>query len=156
MSRPMSIVVTVGTTRTPFPELFEWVETHCQQHTVFVQHGPYNPPQRHLTSYVEFLPHAELLEKMKAADIIIAHGGIHTLPTAATTMHILTFRCGTVVEVLRLGKPLIASPNPRFPDNHHVEMCEVFVDSCWVVNDEEEFVEALEEVIKFVNEGEDD
>lgn len=85
MSRPMSIVVTVGTTRTPFPELFEWVETHCQQHTVFVQHGPYNPPRRHLTSYVEFLPHAQLLEKMKAADIIIAHGGIHALPTVANT-----------------------------------------------------------------------
>lgn len=58
-----------------------------------------------------------------------------------------------MVEVLRLGKPLIAAPNPRFPDNHHVEMCEVFVDSCWVVNDEEEFVDALEDVIKFVNEG---
>lgn len=58
-----------------------------------------------------------------------------------------------MVEVIRLGKPLIASPNPRFPDNHHVEICEALSDSCWVVHDEEEFVEALEEVIKFVSGG---
>lgn len=52
-----------------------------------------------------------------------------------------------------MGKPLITSPNPRFPDNHQVEICEVLSDSCWVVHDEEEFVDALEEVVKFVNEG---
>jgi UDP-N-acetylglucosamine transferase subunit ALG13 len=76
MPRPLSIVVTVGTTNIPFPELITWAERHCQEHSVFVQHGSYNPPKRNLTAYANFLPYVEMVEKLKSADIIIAHAGI--------------------------------------------------------------------------------
>ena len=60
---------------------------------------------------------------------------------------------GTVMEVLRMGKALITSPNPRVLCNHQVEICEALGDSCWVVCDEEAFVRALEEAVQFVREG---
>ncbi|KAI0647116.1 glycosyl transferase [Trametes meyenii] len=46
-----------------------------------------------------------LREDYERADLIISHAG-----------------SGTIIEVLRLGKPLIVVPNPTLQDNHQVEL----------------------------------
>ena len=58
-----------------------------------------------------------------AADLVIGHAGLRSPYVFRDTAHNL--RCtgsGTILDVLRRGKPLIIVPNPTLLDNHQEDM----------------------------------
>lgn len=70
------VLVTVGTDHHPFDRMVAWSERWAANHPdveVIVQHGASRRPTT-LTGY-ERIPHQELTELMRRADVVVAHGG---------------------------------------------------------------------------------
>ena len=65
-------------------------------------------------------------EEYDAADLVIGHAGLrfpyYLLSLAAVDLRICSPGSGTILDVLRRGKPLIIVPNPTLLDNHQEDM----------------------------------
>lgn len=111
------ILVTVGTQF--FDELIDVVDDLAGRgvlpQPVFAQIGLSKRIPRH-ARYVAF--ERDLLTKAAKADLIITHAGT-----------------GSLLEFIRLGRPMIAVVNPTKLDNHQLEFLqamEAVCDFCWV------------------------
>lgn len=113
------VLVTVGATA-DFDSLVEAVlEENCLQalyskncRTLSIQVGPSRRYQeyreeRHGIAIEVWRIKPSLNEEIKAADLVISHAG-----------------SGTILDVLRLHKPLIAVPNTSLLHNHQLELAE--------------------------------
>ena len=69
----MDVLVTVGMGPWPFDRLIRAIIPLCVEHRVFVQTGTSKivPPCPH----APFIPYAELIERIRAADVVITHAG---------------------------------------------------------------------------------
>src|ERR1700744_549336 len=69
----MEILVTVGMSPWPFDRLIRAIKPLCAEHHVFAQTGTSRivPPCPH----APFVPHAELIERIRTADVVITHAG---------------------------------------------------------------------------------
>jgi len=69
----MDILVTVGMSTWPFDRLIKAIIPLCAEHHVFAQTGTSKvvPPCPH----APFVPYAELIERIRAADVVITHAG---------------------------------------------------------------------------------
>jgi SAM-dependent methyltransferase/UDP-N-acetylglucosamine transferase subunit ALG13 len=69
----MEILVTVGMSAWPFDRLIRAILPLCAEHHVFAQTGTSKiiPPCPH----APFVPYAELVERIRAADVVITHAG---------------------------------------------------------------------------------
>src|SRR5215468_8253051 len=69
----MNVLVTVGMGAWPFDRLIRAIIPLCAVHRVFVQTGTSRiaPPCPH----APFLPYADLIERIRAADVVITHAG---------------------------------------------------------------------------------
>jgi SAM-dependent methyltransferase len=69
----MNILVTVGMSSWPFDRLIKAVIPLCREHSVFAQTGASTivPPCQHQP----YIPYAELIERIHAADVVITHAG---------------------------------------------------------------------------------
>src|SRR6266702_1314797 len=63
-------------------------------------------------------------EEYDAADLVIGHAGLSPLPRFLAVRNNLVHDpgSGTILDVLRRGKPLIIVPNPTLLDNHQEDM----------------------------------
>jgi UDP-N-acetylglucosamine transferase subunit ALG13 len=71
-----TIVVSLGTDHHPFPRLIEWAERYVAEHPgidLFVQHG-YTPAPKS-GEHVVLAPRAEMIERYKAATVVVTQGG---------------------------------------------------------------------------------
>lgn len=71
-----TVLVTVGTDHHPFNRMVDWSESWASDHPgveVIVQYGASRPPVS-LTGY-ERIPHQDLTELMRRADVVVTHGG---------------------------------------------------------------------------------
>jgi UDP-N-acetylglucosamine transferase subunit ALG13 len=78
------VVVSVGTDSHPFPRLMDWshrLALALPGLTVLVQHGASNPPPAPALA-VDYLPHVELQDAMRAARAVVLQGGPATLAEA--------------------------------------------------------------------------
>lgn len=68
-----TITVTVGMGRWPFDRLILGVSPLCSEHRVFMQTGTstIRPPCPH----APFVPYDELMDRLRASDIVITHAG---------------------------------------------------------------------------------
>ena len=72
-----------------------------------------------------------LRAEMEIADIVISHAGTFQLKSwtrAKENIDNLTPGSGTIIEVLRMRKPLIAVPNPTLLDDHQQELAQALED----------------------------
>src|SRR5918992_49489 len=69
----MNILVTVGMSAWPFDRLIGAIAPLCREHCVFAQVGTSKviPP----CPYAPFIAYPELIERIRAADIVITHAG---------------------------------------------------------------------------------
>src|SRR5215470_12638431 len=69
----MNVLVTVGMGAWPFDRLIRAIIPLCAEHRVFAQTGTSKivPPCPH----APFLPYADLIERIRAADVVITHAG---------------------------------------------------------------------------------
>jgi SAM-dependent methyltransferase/UDP-N-acetylglucosamine transferase subunit ALG13 len=69
----MNVLVTVGMSRWPFDRLIRAITPLCAEHRVFAQIGTSKvvPPCEN----APFIPYAELIERIHAADVVITHAG---------------------------------------------------------------------------------
>lgn len=63
-----------------------------------------------------------LQDAFEGADLIISHAGADR--SLYPTFWLTHSGSGTILDVLRLGKPLIVVPNPTLLDNHQEELAE--------------------------------
>ena len=87
------LVASLGTDTHPFQRLVDWLDAMAVAHPdaeVVVQHGHSAAPVVALGH--DFLPHADLLELMHAANVVVSHGGPGTIMDA--------HRCGRVPVVV--------------------------------------------------------
>lgn len=83
------IVASLGTDHHPFDRLVRWLDTlatRLDEVEVVVQHGHSIAPV--VASGRAFLPHAELLELMGRAHLVVCHGGPGTLMDARRAGHV--------------------------------------------------------------------
>lgn len=82
----VSIVVSVGTDHHPFDRLVDWVERWMTESAVevdlFVQHGSSRAPRR--GEGVDMMSHDEMLDRYRAADIVITQVGPGSILDAAS------------------------------------------------------------------------
>jgi SAM-dependent methyltransferase/UDP-N-acetylglucosamine transferase subunit ALG13 len=69
----MNVLVTVGMGAWPFDRLIRAIIPLCAEHRVFAQTGTSKivPP----CPYAPFLPYADMIERIRAADVVITHAG---------------------------------------------------------------------------------
>src|SRR5580704_3007962 len=69
----MNILVTVGMGPWPFDRLLRAIAPLCAEHRVFAQTGTSKlvPP----CSHAPFVPYIDLIERIRAADVVITHAG---------------------------------------------------------------------------------
>ncbi|TFK27370.1 glycosyltransferase family 1 protein [Coprinopsis marcescibilis] len=77
------------------------------EHPVIVQRGGL------VVEYWKFKPTLE--EEYERADLVISHAG-----------------SGTILDVLRMGKPLIVVPNPTLLHNHQQELADVLAEQNYI------------------------
>ena len=107
-----SVLVTVGSDHHPFDRLVgavdRWLDETAEELVVVVQHGTARPP-RHGERH-DYLPHDQLLELLRATDIVVTQGGPMGIVEART--------CGRIPVVMprlhRLGEVV---------DDHQVAFC---------------------------------
>jgi UDP-N-acetylglucosamine transferase subunit ALG13 len=90
----MSILVTVGA-QVPFERLVDAVDGWAKESgrdDVFAQVGETTAPPKHI-AFEPFLTPAQLLERVRLADLIVGHAGM-----------------GTIITALQHGKPIIVMP----------------------------------------------
>jgi beta-1,4-N-acetylglucosaminyltransferase len=109
--------ITVGTTE--FDALIKVIDTtECLNqlrkmgfHTLIIQYGRGKyiplPGERHGIQIISYTFKPTLKEDMEKADLIISHAG-----------------AGSVMESLRLRKPLVVVVNNALMDNHQIELAE--------------------------------
>ena len=101
------IFVTLGTHHDPFPRLIEGLQA-LDGSQLIVQHG-HSPAPLHAAEAVEFMPVADMVERIGAADVVVTHAGV-----------------GSILTCLRYGKtPLVVPRQHRLGehvDNHQVEL----------------------------------
>ncbi|RBP14142.1 methyltransferase family protein [Roseiarcus fermentans] len=128
----MKILVTVGMSEWPFDRLIEAIAPLCAEHDVFAQTGTSKraPPCAHSP----FIPYPEMIERIRAADIVITHAGntvrlvqragkvpvaiARTGPSEMANDHQVEYlrheaRAGRVVAVWDLGRlPQVVASHP--------------------------------------------
>lgn len=101
-SRTPRVVVSVGTDKHPFDRLIGWVEHWVVDHRdvgVFIQYGTSAAPA--LTPGATQTHHADLVDMIASADVVISHGG----PS-------------TVMDVRSNGRlPIVVARNPQFGEH---------------------------------------
>jgi UDP-N-acetylglucosamine transferase subunit ALG13 len=101
------IFVTLGTHHDPFPRLIDGLQA-LERQDLFVQYG-HSPVPLHAANTAQFLPFAELEDRIRTADVVITHAGV-----------------GSILTCLRLGRtPLVVPRQRRFGehvDDHQVEL----------------------------------
>ena len=101
------IFVTLGTHHDPFPRLVGALDALPAGELV-VQHG-HSPRPEHAAETVDFLPFADMIERIRAADVVITHAGV-----------------GSILLCLRHGRtPLVVPRRQQFGehvDDHQVEL----------------------------------
>jgi UDP-N-acetylglucosamine transferase subunit ALG13 len=82
-----SVVGSVGTDHHPFPRFLEWMAAarHELGIDVFVQRGA--TPEHADVDSVDYLPAAELEQRMAVADAVVCHGGPGTMSLAQRCGH---------------------------------------------------------------------
>ena len=142
----MRVFVTVGSTR--FDDLVDTVlsspvlESFKKQgfETIIIQCGQYEGGQVDTTAHrddtwslerdglmVQMWRYKQSLsEEFEVADLVLSHAGtsLHVRHSSNLILHHNAIGSGTILDVLRLGKPLIVVPNPSLLDNHQVELAE--------------------------------
>jgi beta-1,4-N-acetylglucosaminyltransferase len=130
----MLAFVTVGSTR--FDELVATALSSALQDAlsrkgytdIIIQRGNSPDPPRQRTDGVgsvqveiwQFKP--SLQSYYERADLVISHAGETLFPPPAFHVQNAQTGSGTILEVLRLGKPLIVVPNPTLMHNHQEEL----------------------------------
>jgi UDP-N-acetylglucosamine transferase subunit ALG13 len=101
------IFATLGTHHDPFPRLIEGLEA-LSGWRLIVQHG-HSPAPLHAAEKSAFLPVADMVERIGAADVVVTHAGV-----------------GSILTCLRYGKtPLVVPRQHRLGehvDDHQVEL----------------------------------
>jgi UDP-N-acetylglucosamine transferase subunit ALG13 len=108
------IFATVGTHEQPFDRLVQAIDElkgrRIISHEVFIQSG-YSKYQPQFCDYAPFIGFNEMIERIKAAEIVITHGGT-----------------GSIMLVLYNGKiPVVMPRQKKFNehiDDHQVRFCE--------------------------------
>lgn len=106
------IVVSLGTDHHPFPRLVAWLDTALERlpgTTCLLQHGSTKASSR--ASNTPRLPHGELLELYRGADVVVVQGGPGSILDARSTGHVPL----AVPRVAELGEVV---------DNHQVAFTE--------------------------------
>lgn len=83
------VVVSLGTDHHAFDRLVRWIDDYARRHPdlrVLVQHGHSGAPSRALGT--PFLPGDELSEAMRAATVVVTHGGPGTITQARAAGHL--------------------------------------------------------------------
>ena len=65
---------------------------------------------------------ASLLDDYRRADLVISHAGMSFDPVPWNLTHDTRLGSGTILDVLRLGKPLIVVPNTTLLDDHQQQL----------------------------------
>jgi UDP-N-acetylglucosamine--N-acetylmuramyl-(pentapeptide) pyrophosphoryl-undecaprenol N-acetylglucosamine transferase len=101
------IFVTLGTNHDPFTRLVDGLAALPGDELV-VQHG-HSPAPPGVAEAVDFLPFADLLDRIRAADVVITHAGV-----------------GSILLCLRNGRTPLVVPRRRVHgehvDDHQVEL----------------------------------
>ena len=112
------IFVTVGTHHDPFGRLIDALAGLPADELV-VQHG-HSPAPARAREAVAFLPFEELVERIRAADVVITHAGV-----------------GSILLALREGRTPLVVPRRRahgeHVDDHQVEFTAALADAGKVV-----------------------
>ena len=114
------ILVTVGTSETPFDRLLEAFDMDDRpDEEVIVQHGPSSVRPRG-TSCVDFLPYDQLVDTIRRARLVVTHAGV-----------------GSIMTTLANGKrPIVVPRLHRFDeavDDHQLALGRRLADSGLVV-----------------------
>lgn len=75
------IVVTVGTNEARFDRILLALATLAREEELFVQHGP-SPVRPEGAVCVDYLPFDELLDRMRAARVVVTHAGVGSVISA--------------------------------------------------------------------------
>lgn len=101
------IFVTLGTHHDPFPRLIDAL-AELPPGDLVVQHG-YSPPPHAAAEAVDFLPFADMVERIRAADAVVTHAGV-----------------GSILLCLQGGHTPLVVPrrrqNAEHVDDHQVEL----------------------------------
>ena len=103
------IFVTVGTHRAPFARLMEALGA-LPAHELVVQHG-YSPPPPGVREAVDFLGFGDVLDRIRAADVVVMHAGVGSILLARREGHLPI----VVPRLHRRGEHV---------DDHQVELTE--------------------------------
>jgi UDP-N-acetylglucosamine transferase subunit ALG13 len=112
------IFVTLGTHHDPFTRLIDGLAALPADELV-VQHG-HSPAPPGVAEAVEFLAFADMLERIRAADVVVTHAGV-----------------GSILLCLRNGRTPLVVPRRRahgeHVDDHQVELTSALADAGKVV-----------------------
>ncbi len=112
------IFVIVGTHHDPFPRLINGLSALPPDDLV-VQYG-HSPAPRAAAEVIDFLPFADMVERIRAADVVVTHAGV-----------------GSILLCLRNGRTPLVVPRRRrhgeHVDDHQVELTEALAERAKVV-----------------------
>jgi UDP-N-acetylglucosamine transferase subunit ALG13 len=129
------IFVTLGTHHDPFPRLIDGLHGLDEEDLV-VQYG-HSPAPLHAAETIQFLPFVDLIERIRAADVVVTHAGV-----------------GSILNCLRMGRtPLVVPRQSRFGehvDDHQVELTRALAEDgkvipVWDVEDLPALIETVPE-----------